>query len=219
MDVYTTENEQIEDLKKWWKENWKSLIAGIVIGLSAIFAYWAWQNHTRSQAEAASAEYQLLISAVEKADARAGFEHAARIRNQYGETSYAVFAAMAMAKLSLDKGDKKAARQHLEWAMNNAEHETMRHIARLRLARVLLDMGQAQAALKLVATQKTGGFLAAYEEVKGDIYVKTAQVKEADIAYRRALKALEGQPNPDKKALLQMKIDDLGNSPAQEKST
>lgn len=218
MDVYTTENEQIEDLKKWWKENWKSLIAGVVIGLSAIFAYWAWNNYTKSQAEAASAEYQLLIGEVEKGDTNAGLARAARIRNQYGDTTYAVFAAMAMGKLALDKGDKKAARQHLDWAMNNAEHDTLKHIARLRLARILLDMGETQNALKLVTVSKAGSFLSAYEEVKGDIYVKTANVSEASAAYQRALKSLDEQASPEKKALIQMKLDDLGNPRVQEKA-
>lgn len=218
MDVYTTEHEQLEELKKWWKENWKPLIAGTIIGLSLIFAYWAWRNHTQTQAEAASTEYQLLIGDVEKGDTRAGLERAARIRNQYGDTSYAVFAALAMAKLALDKGDTKAAREHLEWAMNNAGHENLQHIARLRLARVLLDAGDTKAALKLASVTAPGGFLSAYEEVKGDIYVKLAQVSEASAAYRRALKALGDQANPEKKALLEMKLDDLGSPPAQEKA-
>ncbi len=217
MDVYATEHEQLEELKKWWKENWKPLIAGAVIGLSLIFAYWAWRNHTHTQAEAASAEYQLLIGDVEKGDARAGLERAARIRNQYGDTPYAVFAAMAMAKLALDKGDTKGAREHLEWAMNNAGHDNLQHIARLRLARVLLDAGDAKAALKLVSVSKPGGFSSAYEEVTGDIYLKMGQVSEASAAYRRALKAPGEQASPEKKALLQMKLDDLGNPPAREK--
>lgn len=218
MDVYASENEQLDELKKWWKENWKSLTAGVVIGLSAIFAYWAWNNYTKTQAEAASAEYQLLIGEVEKGDTATGLARAARIRNQYADTAYAEFAAMAMAKLALDKGDKKAARQHLEWAMNNTEHETLKHIATLRLARVLLDMGETQTALKLVTTPKPGGFLSDYEEVKGDIYVKTAQVNKAVTAYQQALKALDEQASPDKKALIQMKLDDLGNPQTQEKA-
>ncbi|MEO5703044.1 MAG: tetratricopeptide repeat protein [Gammaproteobacteria bacterium] len=218
MSAYATEHEQLEDLKKWWKENWKPLIAGAVIGLSLIFAYWAWRNHTHTQAEAASAEYQLLIGDVEKGDTPAGMARAARIRNQYADTTYAVFAAMAMAKLALDKGDTKGAREHLEWAMNNAGHENLKHIARLRLARVLLDAGDAKAALKLVSASKPGSFLSAYEEVKGDIYVTMAQVSEASAAYRRALKALGEKANPEKKALIQMKLDDLGSPRAQEKA-
>ncbi len=219
MDVYASEHEQVEALRKWWKENWKSITAGVVIGLSVLLAYWAWNTHNRTQAEAASVEYQLLIGEVENGDTRAGLERGARIRNQYPDTPYAAFAAMGMAKLALDKGDKKAARQHLQWAMDNAEHENLQHIARLRLARVMLDAGDTKAALELTAAvSRPGGFLSAYEEVKGDIYVKTARVSEASAAYQRALKALDEQANPGKKDLLQMKIDDLGGQRVQEKA-
>ena len=31
MDVYKTEEEQVEAIKKWWQENGKSIIAGVVI--------------------------------------------------------------------------------------------------------------------------------------------------------------------------------------------
>ena len=52
----------------------------------------------------------------------------------------------------------------------------------------------------------------------GDIYVKMAKPNEASTAYQRALKALGEQANPEKKALIQMKLDDLGNPHAQEKA-
>ncbi len=56
MDVYRTDEEQVEALRKWWLENGKSVIAGIVIGFSAIFGWRAWQDHTIVQAEAARVE-------------------------------------------------------------------------------------------------------------------------------------------------------------------
>ena len=33
MEVYTTEEQQVEVIKEWWKENGTSVIAGTVIGL------------------------------------------------------------------------------------------------------------------------------------------------------------------------------------------
>lgn len=210
MAVYETETEQLEHIRKWWKENSKALVGGVVLGLALLIAIWAWRNHTQTQGEAASAEYQMLIGEVDKGDAKAGLIRAARIRNEFADTPYALFAAMAMAKLELDKGNKKAAQQHLEWALKNADEASLQHIARLRLARVMLDNGQGKEALALLNKQQPGDFLAAYEEVKGDIYRKLAQLNEASLAYQRALKALEPEVNPEKKALLQMKLDDLG---------
>ena len=36
MDIYQTEDEQVEALKKWWEENGKSVIFGLCIGVVAI---------------------------------------------------------------------------------------------------------------------------------------------------------------------------------------
>lgn len=209
MEVYATEHEQLEAFKKWWKENGKAVIGGVILGLSVLLAFWAWRDYNQTQAEAASREYQLLIGEVEKGDTRAGLARGARILSQYNTTPYAVFTAFAMAKLEMEKGNTNAARTHLEWALNNADHDDVRHIARLRLARVMLDAGQAQAALKLLSSVEAGGFLDAYEETKGDSYLKLGQRDAAAAAYKKALAALPME-EVDKRELLEMKLDDLG---------
>ncbi len=211
MEGYVSEDEQVEALKKWWKENWKSLASGVVMGVSILFALWAWRDYTRNQAEGASTEYQLLINAVDKGNASAAVEHGERIIKQYGQTSYAVFAAFAMAKLEVDKNDNAAARKHLEWALQNADSENMQHIARLRLLRVMLDQNEAQAVLNLISSVPPGSFLAEYEEIKGDSYVQLKQLDKAKVAYQDALGA-SGKVNAEKHELLQMKLDDLGNN-------
>ncbi|MHC9036859.1 tetratricopeptide repeat protein, partial [Cobetia marina] len=49
-----SEEEQLEAIKRWWSENGKSLIAGVVLAGAGIFAFKAWQNYEASQSEAAS---------------------------------------------------------------------------------------------------------------------------------------------------------------------
>ncbi len=70
MDVYKTEEEQVEAIKKWWQENGKSIIAGVVIGITAIFGWRAYDNHTAVQAEAASTLYEQMIGAARVNDTR-----------------------------------------------------------------------------------------------------------------------------------------------------
>lgn len=211
MDVYATEHEQIETLKKWWKENGKAVIAGVVLGLSVLLVFWTWRDHTRAQTEVASAEYQLLIGDVQKGDTKAGLQRGAHIRNEYANTPYAVFAALATAKLALDKGDVKAARADLQWALEHADQDSLRHIARLRLTRVMIDMGEAEAALGLLASAQPDAFAAAYEEVRGDAYLKSGQADKAQAAYQRALEHQRkdaAQDDPEQGELLQMKLKD-----------
>jgi predicted negative regulator of RcsB-dependent stress response len=39
VDVYTTEDQQVEALKRWWKENAKSILLGVALGLAAVFGW------------------------------------------------------------------------------------------------------------------------------------------------------------------------------------
>ena len=47
-EEYQTEEEQIEALKRWWKENGKSIIAGLVLGIGSIGGYRYWQARLQS---------------------------------------------------------------------------------------------------------------------------------------------------------------------------
>ena len=68
MEQYT-DDERVEDLKKWWHENGVSIIVGIALGVAAIFGWRYWISHRDAQAERASLAYDRFIQAVEKPDA------------------------------------------------------------------------------------------------------------------------------------------------------
>ena len=63
MDVYGTEEEKIEAIKKWWNQNGKSIIAGIVIGITAIYGWRGYINYNISQEKVASIIYEKLLNA------------------------------------------------------------------------------------------------------------------------------------------------------------
>ncbi len=211
MELYETEQQQIEAVKKWLKENGKAASAGVVIGLALVFALWAWRDHEKTQAEAASVEYQRLIEDLEQDQQEVALQRAARIQGQYARTPYAVFAALVQAKIKVDQGDNASARQYLQWAFDNADQPEIKHIARLRLARVMLERDEESAALSLIESVKGGAFAAHYEELRGDIHLALNQPAAARASYQRALAQLA--PESGHKALLQMKLDDLGAAP------
>lgn len=208
MELYETEQQQIEAIKKWWKENGKAAGAGVVIGLALVFAVWAWRDYDKTQAEAASGEYRQLIEELEQDKQDAALQRAARIQGQYARTPYAALAALAQAKIKVEQGDTAAARQHLQWALDNADQPELEHIARLRLARVMLERDEKSAAFSLVESVKGDAFAAQYEELRGDIHLALNQPAAARASYQRALALLT--PESGQKALLQMKRDDLG---------
>ena len=49
-----TEEEQLEEFKRWWREHGRTVIAGVVLGLGTVGGWSWWRNHVTTQAEAAS---------------------------------------------------------------------------------------------------------------------------------------------------------------------
>lgn len=214
MEGYVSEQEQVEALKKWWKENSKAILAGVVLGLAILFGGRAWIDYRHTRAEAASEQYAALMAAAERGDQAAAVQKGEEVLKDYASTPYAALAALALAEIRLEQGDAAVARGHLQWAADHAKQAGIQHIARLRLGRVLISEGNADAALALVPAGEADGFAAAYEELKGDAYVAKGDEAQARAAYRKALDALE--PAAPNRALLQMKLDDLGGAAQQE---
>ena len=50
MDANLTDEEKLELLKKWWKENGGSIITGVVLGLALLFGGKAWFAYQDRQA-------------------------------------------------------------------------------------------------------------------------------------------------------------------------
>lgn len=219
MDVYRTEEEQIEAIKKWWQANGNNILIGIGLAIFAVFGWQYWKDSERATGEAASVVYDQLMQANEQLqtatpgtedyDAEAGnFNHLIeQLKTEHAKTQYAVFAAMYEAKYAVEQGDAQKAEAALRWALSNNQSEPNRLIIQLRLARVLAMQGQHQAALDMIEKIDAGAQTTAYEEVKGDLYMALEQTDNARAAYKKALDAAGDKAS--QLPLLKMKYDDL----------
>lgn len=210
MDVYKTEEEQVEAIKKWWQENGKSIIAGVVIGITAIFGWRAYDNNMAAQAEQASTLYEQMIVAARKDDEENTLIYANRIIDDYKSSTYAVFASLMLAKVAAEADDLEQAETHLRWVMENSSQIEFEHIARLRLARILIASDKLELATEILNVSKPGDFVARYDELRGDIYVKQGKSDDAIKAYEKSL--ANTKASGDARSILQMKLDDLGRS-------
>ena len=210
MDVYKTEEEQVEAIKKWWHENGKSIIAGVVIGITAIFGWRAYDNHVAIQSEQASILYEQMISAARKDDGENILVYANRIIDGYQSSTYAVFASLMLAKVAAEAGELEQAETHLRWVLNNNSQDEFEHIARLRLARILIASDKLELASETLNVKNPGDFVASYDELRGDLYVKQGKPDEAIKAYEKSLANTKG--SGDAQSILQMKLNDLGSS-------
>lgn len=206
MEIQRTEEETVEHLKQWLKENGLAIVLGVVIGVSGIVGVRYWFSYHRTQAEEASLIYSKVASALGAQKYADVVQQGKDLLDNYGGTSYAKLAALAMAKASLVTGDAATARDHLAWVVQEADDEGMRHVARIRLARLFIDAKDTTAALKLITDQAHGAFASLYEELRGDILLAQDNISLAREAYRLAL---VGAKDSTRRQFVQMKLDNL----------
>ncbi|MEN8259494.1 MAG: tetratricopeptide repeat protein [Pseudomonadota bacterium] len=216
MEIYNSEDEQLEAVKKWWQANGRSVIAGVAAGIVIMVGWSLWQNHQSVQAEQASIMYEQLKSVMEKEDFDTAEKLAEKIVELHDKSLYATFADFFQAKLKVESGDFEGGKTILQRIVAHAGDDNFRHLARLRLGQVMLANEEFEAGLKLLSEVKLDeakSFEGSYEELRGDLYLGLGRVDEARAAYREALSLEQGSP------LLQMKIDDLGGPKIPEPST
>ncbi|HNE26955.1 MAG TPA: tetratricopeptide repeat protein, partial [Pseudomonadales bacterium] len=68
MADYRTEEEQIELIKKWWRENGRSTVVGVGVALVLFFGWMQWQAYQKKNIEAASDLFQQMLTATEAVD-------------------------------------------------------------------------------------------------------------------------------------------------------
>lgn len=205
MNTYETDEEKVEALKKWWKDNGLSVVAGVGIGLAAVFGWRGWVGYQDSVAQQASGAFEQLLAAAEGGNTESALKQAELLAKEYGSTAYAAFAALVRARLEVESGNAAAARASLEDAIAKAPQPALARIAALRLARILIDEGDLAEAKAVVDKHDDGGsFAGDFAALRGDIAVTEGRTKEARQAYEQALAA--GAAAPD---LLRLKLENL----------
>jgi predicted negative regulator of RcsB-dependent stress response len=205
------EQEQIDALKAWWRQNGRLVIVAVVAAALAALAVGGWRYYKDSRAQKASELYATLEKAVRGNDAKQVKELAARVIDRYGATAYGPMAALVVAKVDFDAGDLNGAATRLEWATEHARDEETRAIARLRLAGVRLDQKRYDDALKLLEEKHPESFDAMYADMRGDVLVAQGKPAEAKAAYKLALEKLP--PQSTYRLIVQVKLDGLGGAP------
>jgi predicted negative regulator of RcsB-dependent stress response len=150
VDPRYSEDEQVEQLKSWWKKNGPSLIIGVVLGLGIVIGWQGWGVYTASRAEEASSLYQLLLGVQSESALEAGD----RLIKEFTDTPYAAKAALLLAAAAVKRGDAADARQHLNWVLENSEESGTLHAARLHLGQLELGEGNIDDALAVLRLKR-----------------------------------------------------------------
>jgi len=179
------EEQELEDLKKWWSENGRSIIAGVVLGIAVIGGWRGWEGWQQSRAEAASDLHQQAMQAFGAGQRERLAELAGQLALDYADTPYAALSGLALASAQVGEGDLAAAATTLQRVAGDGSGEAAQ-VARLRLARVQIEQGEADAALQTLADDFPPAFVGLVAEVRGDAHLAAGDVDAARAAYSEA---------------------------------
>lgn len=208
-EIYETEQEQIEAVKRWWDENGRSVIFGLVLGVCALLAWNGWNSYIQQRNESASSEYFKIAQAVENNKKEQASSLVDGLVSQYGGTHYASLAQMMGAKMDAENSNIEGAVKRLQWVLAKGKQDAFKDIARLRLAELYVSQSDLSQAESVLSGIKGDAFTPQADELKGDVALAQGDAEKAKTFYTAAL------PQVTNKLLLQMKLNNLGVSDAE----
>ncbi len=207
MEIYRTEEQQLDALRQWWKNNNKIILWTVGLTLAAVLGFKAFQHHQESERNIASDKYNLLLKSHEESDLTTQKQKADELMTQYGKSSYATLAALMQAKTAVDEKNYEEAAKQLNYAQNQATVQELKSIATVRLARLYLSQEKWDDVEKVLKQAANSGYLTLLEEVKGDYYLFKQDLIKARQAY---LAAIENDPTKgEKRPILRMKLEEI----------
>ena len=211
MAVYDLEEqEQIDELKAWWKSYGNAVLMVIVAASLAVSGVIGWRAWGDRQALEAGELYVQLQGAVGSADPKKVQDIAAVMADKYPRTGYAQFAALAAAKAAFDSGNLAEARTRLQWVIDRAKDDGTRDLARLRLAVVLLDEKKLDEAFVALQAPPAEAMTALFADLRGDVLSAQGKAADARSAYQLALDKTDAKS--PYRGVIQGKLDSLGEA-------
>lgn len=208
MNVYESDQEQVEALKNWWKKNGKLTVAVVIIAIAVSFGWRYWQQYRIQRSEQASMLYEQMLNAFTTQQTPQAKQVIDTLKQDYKDTPYADIAALFAAKSAVEQNQLNDAMPQLQWVIKNGGSHDLRQLARLRAARILLAQKQPQQTLAMLDKVDDSAYMPAIDLVKGDAYVALGQNNNAKKSYQDVLSKLPAteliQP------LVQMKLNQLG---------
>jgi predicted negative regulator of RcsB-dependent stress response len=202
------EQEQLEALKAWWKDNRNQLLGMLLIVVVAMGGWRGWQYYQHKQADEAATLYQQFIEQLAGKDAKRVNDAATAVMDRFASTAYAARAALLAAQVNEQGKDPARAKTQLQWVIDHAGESTLKDVARLRLAAVLLDEKNYADALTLLEAKHSDSFDGLYADLRGDVQSAQGKIDEARSSYKLAYEKIDAQSMY--RNLIQMKLDALG---------
>ncbi|MCS6204570.1 tetratricopeptide repeat protein [Shewanella baltica] len=185
MEIYSTEEQQVDAIKQFWKDYGNSILIGAVVGLGGLYAWNYYSDVKVAQAEEASkAFHELTTKSSDEAAMLAGVAEFSKSHDQKG---YQALLELIVAKTAVEAKDYPKAIEALNKVIAAKPGSGLDVIATLRVARIQAEQGQIDAALATLDQVTDKAFFAQRDELKGDFLVRQGEVEKAKTAYQAAM--------------------------------
>ncbi|MBP2167886.1 putative negative regulator of RcsB-dependent stress response [Erwinia toletana] len=205
MEVYSNDNEQVDALRRFFANNGKALVVGVVLGVGALVGWRYWSTHQDGNAKVTSAAYQQVTTALD-ASKPATLEAASKFASENNNT-YGALASLDLAKQFVDKNELDKAAAQLQTGLKATQDANLQAVLNLRLARIQLQQKKADDALKTLDSVKGDGWVAIIADIRGEALLSKGDMQGARDAWS---KGIASDASPALKEMMQMKMNNLG---------
>lgn len=205
------EQEQLDELKHFWKQYGNAISWVLIAVLSAVAAWNGYQYWQRTQAAQAAAMFDEVVKVASAGEAEKSERAFSDMKERFGSSTYTAQAGLLIAKSLFDAGKADAAKATLKWVGEKASDAGYSSVAKLRLSSVLMDEKAFDEALKTVDAVSAEQFSGLAADRKGDILMAQGKKSEAKTEYQKAFKALDERT--EYRRLVEVKLNALGVDP------
>jgi predicted negative regulator of RcsB-dependent stress response len=206
VEIYSTEEQQVDAIKQFWKDYGVSIAIGAVVGLGGLYGWNTYSEHTLGSAELASEAFQAI--ALDSENTAGVLTAATEFEKNHDQKGYQALLQFMLAKSAVDAGDLAKAEEAYTRVIAAKPGAGLDMLATLRLARVQAEQGNLGTALATLEHVQDSAFLAQRDELKGDFLARQGEFDKAKDAYQAAISLGGALASP----ALQMKLDSLNKA-------
>tara|TARA_B100001121_G_scaffold230891_1_gene204109 strand:+ start:319 stop:912 length:594 start_codon:yes stop_codon:yes gene_type:complete len=191
-----------EKVVSWFEENYKSLIFGVIIGLTILFGYKSYLSSQNSLQLELSRQFDLAITSYQNGDSSKILSFSRENMNKNSDNVYTSLANLYSAKIMYLDNNIDQSHIFLDHIITNANDNGLIDIAKYRKAKILIEEMKYDQANELLGDDPDN-----YQhiELKGDIYYLQNNDDEAVRYYNKVL-AYSITPNEKKNIIAKINL-------------
>jgi len=206
VEIYSTEEQQVDAIKQFWKDYGSSIAIGAVVGLGGLFGWNTYSDMKVKSAEQASESFEQLAN--NATNPAVFIEGAGNFVKEHDQKGYQALLELMTAKAAVDAGDLTKAEDAYKRIIVAKPGASIDMVATIRLARLQAEQGNVGTALQTLESVTDTAFVSQREELKGDFLVRQGDLVSAKQAYQTAIDNGGALTNP----ALTIKLDNLNKA-------